>query len=311
MSNDNKLDLLDWLTENESLWKKKLHTDGAVLFRGFSEFSASQVSLVLNKVCKHPLEYKERSSPRTKIDDKVYTSTDYPSHQEIFFHNENSYQSSWPKVLMFYCRLPAQCDGRTPIADMRRVFDRIPQPIKENFHKRKVKYVRNFSPTHGLTWQDVFQLEDKKQVEDYCRKQAIDFKWKDESQLEITSVREAILRHPETQSLVWFNHAAFFHVSTLGEELSKNLLDYYGQDNLPNQTYYGDGEPIEDEVIATIRGAYEAERITFDWNQGDVLLVDNMLFSHARETYSGNRTIWVGMGELCYSKKHLVDSLEQ
>jgi len=309
-ANDKQLNLVDWLAKNRIMWSEKLHSDGAILFRGFSEFSASEVSQVLSTVCKQPLEYKERSSPRTQIHGKVYTSTDYPSHQQIFLHNENSYQASWPKILMFYCKLPAQNGGRTPIADMRKVLNRIPREIQQNFHKRKVKYVRNFSPSHGLTWQKVFQVEDKSKAEDYCRKQSIQFKWKNKQQLEVTSVREAILQHLESESLVWFNHAAFFHVSTLGEELSKNLIDYYGNDNLPNQTYYGDGEPIEDEVLATIRDAYRSEQITFDWNRGDLLLVDNMLFSHARESFIGERTIWVGMGDLCKSKNHVVESLD-
>jgi alpha-ketoglutarate-dependent taurine dioxygenase len=35
----------------------------------------------------------------------------------------------------------------------------------------------------------------------------------------------------------------------------------------------------------------------FDWQQGDVLLQDNMSVAHAREPFSGERVVAVGMAE--------------
>jgi alpha-ketoglutarate-dependent taurine dioxygenase len=301
--------LLSYAKENRAVIKRKLHSDGAILFRGFEELAAQNIRTVLDSVCEVALEYKERSSPRTEVSEKIYTSTDYPNHQRIFFHNENAYQATWPKIIMFYCSKPSAEGGQTPVADIRKVLARIPQEIKERFHKKKIKYVRNFSPNHGMSWETVFQEMNKNSVEEYCRKNGVKFCWKSDIQLETQAVREAILRHPETQELVWFNHAAFFHISTLGKELSKNLADYFGLENLPSHTFYGDGEPIEDEVVDMIRNAYEAEKITFDWQKNDVLLLDNMLFAHSRETYKGDRVVWVGMGDLGRSEDNLVSEV--
>jgi alpha-ketoglutarate-dependent taurine dioxygenase len=46
-----------------------------------------------------------------------------------------------------------------------------------------------------------------------------------------------------------------------------------------------------------LRAAYEAETVTFDWERGDVLLVDNMLTSHARSSFRGPRRVLVAMAD--------------
>ncbi|MGC4093529.1 MAG: TauD/TfdA family dioxygenase [Polyangiaceae bacterium] len=61
--------------------------------------------------------------------------------------------------------------------------------------------------------------------------------------------------------------------------------------------YYGDGQPIEDEVLAEIGAAYSALEIAFPWQRGDVLMVDNMLVSHGRRPFKGARKTLVAMAE--------------
>jgi alpha-ketoglutarate-dependent taurine dioxygenase len=46
-----------------------------------------------------------------------------------------------------------------------------------------------------------------------------------------------------------------------------------------------------------IRGAYDSETVKFDWQRGDLLLVDNMLVAHGREPFTGNRKVLVAMAE--------------
>jgi hypothetical protein len=48
-------------------------------------------------------------------------------------------------------------------------------------------------------------------------------------------------------------------------------------------------------VLDLIRSAYEQTKIKFPWQKNDVLLLDNMLFSHGREPYTGARKVLVGM----------------
>jgi alpha-ketoglutarate-dependent taurine dioxygenase len=106
-----------------------------------------------------------------------------------------------------------------------------------------------------------------------------------------------VSRHPRTGELVWFNHATFFHVSTLEPTLRDSMLAEFPEGELPANTYYGDGSPIEPEVLDHLRAAYHAETVSFPWQAGDLLLLDNMLVAHGRAPYAGPRQILVGMAE--------------
>jgi alpha-ketoglutarate-dependent taurine dioxygenase len=97
--------------------------------------------------------------------------------------------------------------------------------------------------------------------------------------------------------MVWFNHAVFFHISSVEPDLRSRLLAQYEERDLPNNTYYGDGSPIDDRVIHHLREAYQKEMISFRWEPGDVVLIDNMLTAHARAPFVGPRRILFAMAE--------------
>lgn len=268
---------------------------GGLLFRGFSVRSIDEFESFAVAISGGLLEYKERSSPRTQVKGNVYTSTDYPADQAIFLHNENSYQSSWPMKILFFCQAPAQVGGETPIADCRKVVRRIDPLIRDRFMRRHWMYVRNFGDGFGLAWQTVFQTTDKAAVEAHCRANGIAVEWKRGDRLRLRTVMPAMTQHPKTGEMVWFNHATFFHVSTLERAVRERLMAEFEEEDLPSNTYYGDGGAIEDDVAEHLRAAYESEKVAFEWERGDVLLLDNMLVAHGRSPYAGERKVLVAM----------------
>ena len=68
---------------------------------------------------------------------------------------------------------------------------------------------------------------------------------------------------------------------------------------LPRNAFYGDGLPIESSALDEIREAYRQSAVSFAWQSGDILLVDNMLMAHARAPFVGPRKIVVAMTDLC------------
>jgi alpha-ketoglutarate-dependent taurine dioxygenase len=289
------VDLVTWLKQNRQLLETKLHKDGAILFRGFDVSSAEKFEEVITAACGQALRYTERSSPRSQVKGNIYTSTDYPPAYRIFLHNENSYARTWPQKLLFCCVQPSLERGETPIADTRRVYNRIDPAIRDRFVEKKVMYVRNFSPGLGLPWSTVFGTTDRNEVEAYCRTAGYETHWLDADRLRTRRVGQAVARHPKTGDTTWFNHATFFHVSTLEPAVRDALLAQFPEDELPNNTYYGDGTPIEASVMDALRDAYEQETVSFPWERGDVLMLDNMITAHARAPFVGERKILVGM----------------
>ncbi len=277
--------------------RQRLLEHGAVLLRGFDIDDVDGFDATVRALAGPPLTYHERSSPRSTIKGQVYTSTDYPEAEEIFLHNENSYQATWPLSLFFYCVRPPTTLGATPLADTRRVLATIDPDVLAEFAARGWMVVRNFTDSFGLPWQQVFNTTDRDEVTAYCAGNGVETEWLDGNGLRTRARRRAVHHHPVTGEAVWFNHLTFFHVTTLAEDVCAGLRAMLAEEDLPTNTYYGDGGTIPDEVVAHLRECYRAASRRFDWQLGDVLMVDNMLSSHGREPFTGPRKIAVAMAE--------------
>ena len=266
-----------------------------MLFRGFRVETAAHFQAFARAVSTELIRYGERSSPRTEIADGVYTSTDHPADQPIVLHNEQSYTLNWPMRILFFCSRAAAENGRTPLADSRKILARLSPAMVERFERLGVLYVRNYVPGLSLPWTEVFQTHDRGEVERYCASASVEFEWVDGERLRTRQRRPAVRRHPVSGERTWFNHALFFHVTSLPPEVSRSLRAAVPDADLPYNTYYGDGSPIDDATLRELRDAYDAETVRFDWENGDVLLLDNMLVAHGREPFTGPREVRAAM----------------
>ncbi len=291
------VDIVAWAAQQREALEHKLLRHGALLFRGFGVRSVEQFDQVIASLSPGALEYMFRASPRTRVGGNIYTSTDYPADQAIFPHNEHSYSPRFPLRLFFYCHIPSETGGETPIGATRDVQARIRPEIKARFREQGVLYVRNYGDGFGLPWPTVFQTEDRGEVEAYCASVGIEVEWKPNHRLRTLQRGPAVVRHPRTGEEVWFNHATFFHVSTLPPAIRDPLQADFAAMDLPTNTFYGDGSAIEPEVLEELRRAYLDSLVKFRWQQGDVLFIDNMLAVHGREPYTGQRAILTGMAE--------------
>jgi len=291
------IDLIDWISSNREELEKHLLDAGGILFRGFAIDSIEQFQGLTEAASGHLLDYTYRSTPRHVVSGKIYTSTEYPPHQTIPLHNENSYTRNWPMKIWFFSRVVAATGGETPIADSRRVYQRIPHGVRERFERSGLMYVRNYGSGFDLPWQEVFQTTDWSEVETYCVASGIEFEWLPDDRLRTRQRCQAVVTHPLTGEMVWFNQAHLFHVSRLPEEVRAAIWTIFSEEDLPRNVYYGDGRAIDADDLDAICEAYEQEKIVFPWQTGDVLLLDNMLAAHARNPFTGPRQVVVGMAE--------------
>lgn len=294
--------LAEWASLHQDELHRRLLEHGAILFRGFGVKGVDEFNACIGAVSAGALEYRFRASPRTQIqkDVNVYTSTDYPAAESIFPHNEHSYSPVFPLHLFLYCDLPAATGGETPIGSTRRLRDLIHAEVREAFARKHIMYVRNYGEGFGLPWQTVFQTTDRQAVEAYCAGVGITPEWKPGDRLRTRQTGPALMRHPATGEAVWFNHGTFFHELTLPDAVRAQLRREYAPEDLPQNTFYGDGTPIEPAFIEHLQAAYRQVMVQFPWQQGDVLMLDNMLALHGRAPFSGPRRVMVAMARACH-----------
>lgn len=293
------LDVVDWAARSRAFIERRLLTWGALLFRGFGLDSTERARTFAAAISDEFPPFPEESSPRSRLDGPVYTSTDYPAAYPIQFHNEHSYASEWPMKLYFACLTPASRGGETPLASSRRILRRLSPSTQSAFRARGIMYARTFTPGAGLTWQVALKTDDRATAEAYCAQRSIDWAWLPGDRLRTRQVRAAIVRHPLTGDEVWFNHGWFFNLEALRPVELRDYLRTQPEDSLPNQTYFGDGTPIPKEILQELEAVYASEGFAFPWARGDLLVIDNMLTAHARSPYTGSRKVVVLMADRC------------
>jgi len=75
------------------------------------------------------------------------------------------------------------------------------------------------------------------------------------------------------------------------------MLAVMKEEELPINARYGDDSPLEEATLDEIREVFRQVTVSFPWQQGDVMLLDNMLVAHGRYPFSGARKIVVAMGD--------------
>lgn len=289
--------LADYQETIEQMVRTYLSTVGGVLFRGFPIESVADFETFVRMISPDLASYEFGSTPRSQVQNQIYTSTEYPPHQHIPLHNEQAYTTEWPMKIWFYCAQASPEGGYTPIADSREVYRHIPVRIRERFIEKGVMYVRNYGNGLDVPWTKVFNTTDRLSVERFCRTAGIAYEWKPDGELRTRQVCQAVAVHPCTDETVWFNQAHLFHVSNLEPAVREALLAVVSEADLPRQACYGDGSPIETAVLDEIREVYQCHAVQFPWQEGDVLMLDNMLAAHGRTPFKGPRKILVAMAE--------------
>jgi alpha-ketoglutarate-dependent taurine dioxygenase len=292
-----QVDLADWALNNRDYIAKKLNTHGGILFRGFALKTPLDFERVAAGIYKE-IFFEYGDLPREGVGASFYTATPYPEDKRILYHNESSHMNRWPTRISFFCVTAAKQGGCSPIVDCRKVYQQLDPVIRAKFEDLGLLYVRNFSDGLDVSWQHFFQTEDRSVVEEVCRKQGFGCEWTGKDGLRVRQRCRAVLRHPVTGELTFFNQVQLHHVHSLDPALRESLLSIFKKEDLPRHVYFGDGSEIEDSVMDHVGEIYEKNAVRFTWREGDMVSLDNMLTAHARDSYVGPRKIVVALGDV-------------
>lgn len=147
-------------------------------------------------------------------------------------------------------------------------------------------------------WVDVFETEDKDEVEKKCRENEFNLKWTKDNWLQISQKRPAVLSHPETKEMVWFNQAHLYDINPKLIGWWKYVaakLFYMRKHTRLHEIFFGDHSEISREDLYHIMDTLDKNTIYFKWQKGDVLVLDNVLAMHGRATFKGKRRVLTAM----------------
>ncbi|MEU4445432.1 TauD/TfdA family dioxygenase [Actinosynnema sp. NPDC050801] len=278
--------------------EEALGTSGVVLLHGLGIGTPEQFHAAVAEFGDPLTSYRGGNTPRSKVADGVFTSTEYPPEYEISLHNELSYASQWPRHLFFCCLVAAETGGATPVCDGRALLADLDPAVRARFTERGVTYRQHLHGGYGLgkSWQRTFETEERAEVERFLADADMTFEWTDDGGLRTAATRPATRTHPVTGEEVWFTQADQWHPSNLPPAEREALLELVDDEaDLPHSVTYGDGQQIPVEDLDAVRVAAKKHEVALPWQQGDIMVVENMLALHGRQAYTGARRILVSM----------------
>ena len=317
--------LIGWLEAESDRARHLLTKHGAILFRGFDVREPGDFERIARSIDDDLKNEYLGLSPRNALTDYVFTASEIPSWFPIPEHNEMSFVANPPRSLFFWCReAPAPATGETPLVDMRRVYEDLDPGVRERFETLGIRIIRNYrAPGKEKPWEfgqlkpwvDMFQTTDRTVVEAKCMRESFSPVWGEDGSLKLLSFQPAVKSHPKTGEKVWFNHAAVFHPSVGEGELRRvfllrpsirSLVAFLGgiahtrverrlrnPESLPMHCTFGDGSPIPDADMESVRTAIWKNLVITPWLETDVLAIDNDAVGHGRLPFYGRRMIAV------------------
>jgi len=285
---------------NKVVFEELLAKNGAIKFTGIDIGSVDDFQFIVNSISTKFMNYVDGNSPRTKLSDHVYTSTEYDKTQRITMHNELSYSAKWPAKLFLTCLIPAETGGETLLADSRLILERMNREIVSEINAKGILYTRNLHGGKGIgpSWQDTFETNDTKVVEAFCRSSRIDFEWVNGNMLRLKQPSPGIISHRLTGEELWFNQIDQFHPFQLGEEMYETLKLIYGDpEYFPTYVSFGEGSEISESLIDEIQQTIMDVTIAPAWKKNELLVVDNEMVAHGRNSYTGDRKVLVAMSQ--------------
>lgn len=299
---------LIWFADHKELFDHLAAAHGAILFRGFALADTGDFNTAVSHYPLGSRSYIAGPVYRDPLAERVFEATKARKEFPLIPHQEMAYMPSSPRMIAFFCKKAAWAGGETTLYDYRRMREMLPAPIWDKVKACGVRYERNFRdpdvPVSELRallhkdWPSGFETNDRDEAEATCRALGLDAQWEADGSLTTIYTAPGIVAHPLTGEEVWFNHIGpqNLYKRGLGADRWKALVE----DNppgmrVPNTTLYGDGSEISQEDLDEVYLAFEMLAQSFRWNDGDFLLIDNVMTAHGRNPFEGQRDVQVSL----------------
>lgn len=286
----------DWISRKQKELVELAKTHGAILFREF--YPTISTAEDFDAVCKAfglaEFPYIGGAAPRSVITGSVFTANESPADQLIPFHHEMAQSRTHPGVLFFFCLKEPSEGGETPIVLSNLVYERVKAEYPvfvEELEEKGVRYVRLLpeeddpSSAIGRGWKSTFAVEKKEDAERVGREMGMELEWLDGNVLKTTTaVIPALKKDARTGKTSWFNSivAAFTGWKDRRNDPRKAVV-------------FGDGKSLDAEVLGRCLEIMNELAVAFRWQRGDILMVDNWVTLHSRNSFKGERIVYASL----------------
>lgn len=286
----------DWITRNQKNLVQLAQTHGAILLRGFCPPIATAVDfdIVGKALGLTEFPYIGGAAPRSVIAGSVFTANESPADQLIPFHHEMAQSKTHPGTLLFYCMQPPDEGGETPIVLSNLVYKKIKEKFPgfvQELEEKGVRYVRVLPRENdpasaiGRGWKATFSVETKEEAERVSGELGMEVQWLGQDLLKTTTATiPAVKQDPRTGKASWFNSivAAFTGWKDVRNDPHKAVV-------------FGDGSPLDADILAACQDIMNELAVSFVWERGDILVVDNWVTLHSRKSFKGERLIYASL----------------
>lgn len=308
--------VVEYFKVHASQIKEHVTNNGALLFRGLPIRTPEHYEAVL-EVLPYNLYHNNLggASPRSKVTQKTFVSTEAPAPFIIGLHTEFCYQTRRPSMVSFFCVVPAAEYGETPLFDCAAILADLSPTLRERLMSEGLLYRRHLfgsksSFNFRKTWQETFGTEERREAERFLDAEGMSYEWDTNGNLSTALRLPAVLTDPTTGqpclSITLFTAESFIYNFRQFKDRYHPLLRMglewfvrheYSKPDIFLKVLHGNGEPFTAEESREIQRAAWSHAIVFPWRTGDLLLLDNIRFGHARLNVRKPRRLIAAMGD--------------
>ena len=291
---------------------KRLARHGTLLFRGLPINNAEDFSKFAHAFGYKPHEIIGIVVDRPLLAPNVAPANEAPKEVLIYNHNESPQVPHAPEYIFFYGHRAPEKGGESPISSSLELFYRAQQEIPEfiaevadkGILSRVVyKYEKQFAGGSTLRQafgKEIIESDDEEiqrrkieaQIARYGRGKYTTWKWTDDG-LVLTHRLPVIRSQPGTNLPTLFTGLAAYW---------RRMQDNDGRGK-STQQLFGDGTVIPEKYLAHLAKITDEIRVLHRWQEGDVLVYDNVIAQHGRQPWEGEQTDRIVLASLFDGEK--------
>jgi alpha-ketoglutarate-dependent taurine dioxygenase len=290
-----------WLAAHRPALDALIVEHGGIVLRGFPMADTDDFASFIEGFPPFQGGYAGGRAPRATISGRVMEATRLSSSVRLALHSEMAYRRDYPRRVAFFSRKTAAVGGETLIGDVRRLADAMDPALRRKIETLGTRTAINFGPkaddqSHSYGhmdqrgWNHSFETDDPARVDALCAERGLQPLWNEDGSLTVLNVLDPFVVHPATGKTLY---RSILHMKPQAEqgldiEISKTK-------KYPTGATLGDGKRLSAEEMAHIDALCDQVTYAWPWQDGDVMVLDNLQVWHGRNPYEGERDVQVAL----------------